>query len=641
LIRNWPAKVFTRSAAHVFFQGGENRKYWLARGATPERMSWIPCVSDSQVFRRPAFATELERSAFRAANNAGAGDVVFVVSGKLEPRKRPADAIEAFARCEVGNARLWFLGSGPLQEELCALAKSRTVEKKITWFGFRNQNELPTVLQAADVLLHPSEQDPWPYSVLEGAVSGLALLLSNRVGSYPDWQEPPSPAIVFGCGDIGELVDAIKSLALDHTKLTEVRRAAKAKSSRYTEQEFSERFESAVFKLMNTRVAVVDSHPIQYHFPYFKLLGCDSQIASHVFYCWDTRAGVQDPSYGRVQWDLPLLEGYVHSFLPNWAKQPGPEFWGQMNPALIRVLWRGNYDAVWIWGYSTASAWIAALAAKSMGIKVMFRGEATLVQPRSFFKRITKALVVRCFLKLVDVVAYSCSANREYFEHYGVREDRLLFVPCAVDNTRFQSEARRLDRRKARALLGLKDNAKVVLSVGQLIPRKRPLDIIQALETLQDQFSITLVMVGDGPLRQSLEGYCQSKKLDNIRFDGFKNQTELAAYYSAADIFLLTSEYDPSPKALNEAMNFHLPVVVSDNVGTVDDLVRDGHNGFIVACSDVQAIAGACKRIFQSPEIANAMGQRSAEMIEEWTFENGHRKIKAWLHGESGRRKSR
>src|SRR5262249_54012261 len=148
------------------------------------------------------------------------------------------------------------------------------------------------------------------------------------------------------------------------------------------------------------------------------------------------------------------------SFLPNLAKHPRPSFLGQVNPALISSLWRGRYDAVWIWGYTTASAWLAVMAAKIMGIKVLFRGEANLAPSRFPFKLAVKNIVVRCFLKMVDSVAYSCTANRHYYEHYGVRADQLLFVPCAVDNTRFRFQALQIDRSKIREQLRLGVNEK-------------------------------------------------------------------------------------------------------------------------------------------------------------------------------------
>ena len=234
----------------MLHQGIENEKFWRARGTPPARLSWIPCVSDGEVFRREAFPDAPARAAFRAAHRTGPEDVVFVLSGKLEPRKRPADAIEALALGASPRARLWVLGSGPLEEDLKALARERRVDHKIEWLGFRNQTELPAVLQGADALVHPSEKDPWPYSVLEGAISGLALLLSDRVGSYTDLITQAGAGEVFPVADVGELAKKMAKLAADDDLRRTYQQAARLEAARYTESAYCDRLEAVVQQVL-------------------------------------------------------------------------------------------------------------------------------------------------------------------------------------------------------------------------------------------------------------------------------------------------------------------------------------------------------------------------------------------------------
>ena len=381
------------------------------------------------------------------------------------------------------------------------------------------------------------------------------------------------------------------------------------------------------------RIAIIDSHPIQYHYQYFRLLATNPNIDLTVFYCWDTRDGVRDPNYGNVEWDVPVLEGYRYRFLRNWSFRPGPgdRFFAQINPGLISLLTPQHFDAVWVWGYSNLSAWLAVVTARARGLRVLFRGEATLDVPRSWWRRLLKGAVVRGFLKMVDGVAYSCEANRRYYTHYGVSQEALIFAPCAVDNQYFQSHARGLDPLACKAELGLAAERPVMLFIGRLDARKRPLDLIQALERLRENLKPTLLLVGDGPLRASLEDYCQARGLHEVRFLGFRNQSELPVCYGAADVVLVVSTRDPSPKVLNEAMNFCLPAVVSDRVGTAGDLVVDGWNGFVVPCGDVGAIAQACERILTDPTLAQRMGENARKQIDDWSFESGTAAIERWL----------
>src|SRR5262245_28976451 len=202
------AQLFTRQARVVFFQGEENRKFWIEKGARSEQLRWLPCVSDTQIFKKPAFASREERLKFRDLHGADANAVVFLVSGKLIARKRPADAIRALAKLQNKQTRLWFLGSGPLEEDLKLLTKELDLTDRIRFLGFQNQTQLPAIIQSADVLVHAAEYDPWPYAILEAAHAGLALVISDCTGSCADWIDAHQAGLRFRCGDLSSLETA-------------------------------------------------------------------------------------------------------------------------------------------------------------------------------------------------------------------------------------------------------------------------------------------------------------------------------------------------------------------------------------------------------------------------------------------------
>jgi glycosyltransferase involved in cell wall biosynthesis len=197
-----------------------------------------------------AFGNAHEREAFRAAEGVQSKDRVFLVSGKLEPRKRPADAIEALARTEAKNTHVWFLGSGLLSDSLKARVSELGLDGRVRFWGFQNQTQMPRVLQAADVCLHPSQLDPWPYSVLECALSGQALLLSDRTGSYPDLVTSMGGGETFACGDINDMALKMSRFTDDEAMLQNHKANLSCKLGSYTEAAFSDIFESAVRSLM-------------------------------------------------------------------------------------------------------------------------------------------------------------------------------------------------------------------------------------------------------------------------------------------------------------------------------------------------------------------------------------------------------
>jgi len=114
------------------------------------------------------------------------------------------------------------------------------------------------------------------------------------------------------------------------------------------------------------KLAILTSHPIQYQVPLFHKLAESSKIDFMVYFCSDFGATEKiDPKgFGiAYKWDIPLLDGYSYKFLKNYSLRPSTEFWGQINPGIIRELFKGNYDAVLIHSYALFTSWLAFLGA--------------------------------------------------------------------------------------------------------------------------------------------------------------------------------------------------------------------------------------------------------------------------------------
>jgi glycosyltransferase involved in cell wall biosynthesis len=121
-------------------------------------------------------------------------------------------------------------------------------------------------------------------------------------------------------------------------------------------------------------------------------------------------------------------------------------------------------------------------------------------------------------------------------------------------------------------------------------------------------------------LRGALEGYASSQGIANVHFVGFKNQKELPRYFGAADVFVLPSGIEPWGLVINEAMNFGLPVICSDQVGCAADLVRPGENGYIFPVGNIQSLADRLLAVLSDGEKCESMGRRSRELVAEWGF---------------------
>jgi glycosyltransferase involved in cell wall biosynthesis len=139
--------------------------------------------------------------------------------------------------------------------------------------------------------------------------------------------------------------------------------------------------------------------------------------------------------------------------------------------------------------------------------------------------------------------------------------------------------------------------------------------------------------VGDGEERRKLEQQVSdnSELRGAVQFLGFRNQTELPRYFDLCDIFVLPSRHEPWGLVVNEAMNAGRAVIVSDDVGCQQDLVREGETGAVFPAGDVHGLAAAIGRVLATPETAMRMGARGKAHIAQYSFDQDVAGLRAAL----------
>jgi glycosyltransferase involved in cell wall biosynthesis len=345
--------------------------------------------------------------------------------------------------------------------------------------------------------------------------------------------------------------------------------------------------------------------------------------------------GYQDEGFGvDVKWDVPLLDGYRHVFLPKLRDTSAVSFMSPLNYGILQRL-RGpahgdgrGVDALWVHGYASANALHGILAAKALGIPVLLRAESWLKdRERSWLKLATKGFFFETLKALVDGVLPIGMLNAEYWRHYLGDEFPRSLMPYAVDNDYFQR--RSLEARSTRAdllaELKLDVSRPVILFASKLQGRKRCADLLEAYKRLSPAPGVEphpyLLIVGDGDERESLERQAAQSGFSGIRFCGFRNQSELPRFFDLATVFVLPSQHEPWGLIVNEVMNAGRAVIVSDDVGCAPDLIRDGVEGCVFPVGDVEALTNSLRRVLATPETPALMGQRCLERIRTWSFE--------------------
>ena len=151
-----------------------------------------------------------------------------------------------------------------------------------------------------------------------------------------------------------------------------------------------------------------------------------------------------------------------------------------------------------------------------------------------------------------------------------------------------------------------------VLFVGRLQARKRVDLLLQACAALPTVLQPRLVIVGDGPERDSLMALAQKVYL-SAEFPGAKHGAELDGYFSAADLFVLPGT---GGLAVQEAMSYGLPVIMGQGDGTNDQLVRTG-NGWQIPPDDISALKETMLTALSDGRHLRRLGTESYRIVRE------------------------
>jgi glycosyltransferase involved in cell wall biosynthesis len=298
-----------------------------------------------------------------------------------------------------------------------------------------------------------------------------------------------------------------------------------------------------------------------------------------------------------------------------------------LNYGVERRIREGKFDAVLSIGYARLTNIRAICAANSLKIPVLLRTDSTLYnQPRARLKLALKRLFFAWLKPKISAVLSAGVSNTAYYRHYLGEQFPIFLCRYAVDNLFFQKgcEAAAKTREEFRASLGLEAGRPVILCAAKLRPDKRFDDLLKAFIEVTRSGGVRqapyLLIVGEGEERAALENLARDANPGDVRFLGFRNQSELPRFYNLCDVFVMPAVYEAWGLVINEVMNAGRAVIVSDEVGGQKDLVQDGVNGCVFRARDVQGLAESLRVVLADERTWQAMGAESLRMIQKFSF---------------------
>jgi glycosyltransferase involved in cell wall biosynthesis len=226
----------------------------------------------------------------------------------------------------------------------------------------------------------------------------------------------------------------------------------------------------------------------------------------------------------------------------------------------------------------------------------------------------------------VDAMLLPAPSHIPDYEYWGIRRERMFFGVNVVDNAFFAEKAAQARTRVAQKCAELKLPARFLLGVGRQVGKKNWDGLLRAWVRFKTQVSesdLHLVLVGEGPMRMTLEKLAASGGRKDIHFHGFGTAEAVAEMYGLATALILPSRAGETwGLVVNEAMAAGLPVMVSRECGCAATLVKEDENGWTFGAESEAEISNALCALNASSTADRArMGKRSKEIIAEWGLE--------------------
>jgi len=353
-------------------------------------------------------------------------------------------------------------------------------------------------------------------------------------------------------------------------------------------------------------LAVIGTHPIQYHAPVYRMLQTRFNLPVTAIYGSDfSVAGYRDTEFDAdFAWDTDLLSGYSQVFLSR-VSEGGARTFGEVSSLGLREALRKIAPrAVLVLGYSPRFNRASFYEAWKAGCRILFRGEtADHARSRTPIVALARDGLLRRLYANSARLLYIGQRSYQHYKRLNCPDEKLVFSPYCVDTSTFEVDERARARLRPamRESLGISEEQVVLLFSGKLSRRKGPELILQAARQLPSDLRerVAVVFLGGGQLAEELGRLAREEPRLSVSFPGFQNQTQLSRYYHAAEVLVLPSrEGETWGLVVNEALHHGLPCVVSDAVGCAPDLIESGVTGHTFESGSSHSLASVLRQAF-------------------------------------------
>jgi glycosyltransferase involved in cell wall biosynthesis len=206
---------------------------------------------------------------------------------------------------------------------------------------------------------------------------------------------------------------------------------------------------------------------------------------------------------------------------------------------------------------------------------------------------------------LNDATVFNNYSAKSKFEKRGFNPDKIYVIQNAIELINSQLSSR------------TSNNEIKIVTVGRFVKQKDYETALKSFRNLVERNrdkNFKYNIVGYGPLEKYIRTMAEQLKIEN-KVKLFINPPDVSVILKNSDIFLSTSLFEGVSNSIMEALIAGLPVVAT-NVGDNSYLVKNGLNGYLVPCKDVDSIVDKLEYLSGSEEVRNEFGENSIKVVE-------------------------
>lgn len=519
-----------------------------------------------------------------------AADIVIMHVANLKPIKGHQYLLEAFAHviAEFPQCKLVLIGKDEMGGKVQEQAKSLNILEHVLFLG--KQDNVPELLEAADICVLPSLSEGMSNSILEYMAAGKPVIATN-VGGNPELINDAYNGCLVDKANAAQLKEALKALVRDK----ETREKMGRNGRHLVEKEFAMPAMVKQYERLFGGIRVL--HLISSG----GLFGAERVILNLA-----ARAEGVTPFVGALNnKHNPHLEIITECKRLN-LKHVVFDSSGQVDirtvHAVKRFLIDHRIDLIHTHNYkSDIIGFAASKLAKKPWIATNHVWHST-DRKLAFYERID-AMV----LKHARVVIGVSQEIKDDLLTKGFKDKHVRVVDNGITVEEFQ-QVKHAER--WRSWVGLNNDVKVVVIVGRLAKEKgHEVFLNAAAKVLSRKRNVKFVVVGDGPLRGALKNMTDALGIsEHVLFVGL--QADMPKVYAASNVLVNSSFIEGLPMTILEAMAARLPIIAT-KVGAVGKVIEHDVNGILLEPGDPDTLAEAIEIMVSQPETSKRYAERA------------------------------